>query len=160
MDKRKEIFDNFLSQKKSERILICDKNKKILNFFLDNCSHNKIIHIKDNKKLLEVLKTKNVKKIVLVLYTNEKNIDLKIRLIAQLKLFFPGDFFAIRILNNNNKIKDVYYKVLISLGFKFLLDIKINDDFCFFYKYNISNYKSVPDWLNSDNWANPQLWEK
>ena len=123
MDQRKEIFDNFLSQKKSERILICDKNKKILNFFLDNCSHNKIIHIKDNKKLLEVLKTKNVKKIVLVLYTNEKNIDLKIRLIAQLKLFFPGDFFAIRILNNNNKIKDVYYKVLISLGFKFLLDI-------------------------------------
>ena len=125
MDKRKEIFDNFLSQKKSERILICDKNKKILNFFLDNCSHNKIIHIKDNKKLLEVLKTKNVKKIVLVLYTNEKNIDLKIRLIAQLKLFFPGDFFAIRILNNNNKIKDIYYKVLISLGFKFLLDIKM-----------------------------------
>ena len=55
---------------------------------------------------------------------------MKIRLIAQLKLFFPGDFFAIRILNNNNKIKDVYYKVLISLGFKFLLDIKINDDFC------------------------------
>ena len=160
MDQRKEIFDNFLSQKKSERILICDKNKKILNLFLDNCSHNKIIHIKDNKKLLEVLKTKNVKKIVLVLYTNEKNIDLKIRLIAQLKLFFPGDFFAIRILNNNNKIKDVYYKVLISLGFKFLLDIKINDDFYFFYKYNISNYKSVPDWLNSDNWANPQLWEK
>ena len=29
MDKRKENFDNFLSQKKSERILICDKNKTI-----------------------------------------------------------------------------------------------------------------------------------
>ena len=31
MDQRKEILDNFLSQKKSERILIYDKNKKILN---------------------------------------------------------------------------------------------------------------------------------
>ena len=26
--------------------------------------------------------------------------------------------------------------------------------------YDISEYKDSPDWLNSKNWANPELWEK
>jgi hypothetical protein len=28
------------------------------------------------------------------------------------------------------------------------------------FKYNIRDYKKTPDWLNSDNWANPQMWGK
>jgi len=28
------------------------------------------------------------------------------------------------------------------------------------FNYNISNYKKTPEWLNSDNWANPQMWGK
>ena len=28
------------------------------------------------------------------------------------------------------------------------------------FKYNIKDYKKTPDWLNSDNWANPEMWEK
>lgn len=28
------------------------------------------------------------------------------------------------------------------------------------FKYNIQDYKKTPDWLNADNWANPQLWGK
>ncbi len=28
------------------------------------------------------------------------------------------------------------------------------------FKYNIEDYKKTPDWLNADNWANPQLWGK
>lgn len=28
------------------------------------------------------------------------------------------------------------------------------------FKYNINDYKKTPDWLNSDNWANPEMWEK
>lgn len=28
------------------------------------------------------------------------------------------------------------------------------------FKYNINDYKKTPDWLNADNWANPQLWGK
>ena len=27
-------------------------------------------------------------------------------------------------------------------------------------KLELSKYKILPDWLNSDNWANPKLWEK
>ncbi|NND80888.1 MAG: hypothetical protein HKN50_00525 [Gammaproteobacteria bacterium] len=28
------------------------------------------------------------------------------------------------------------------------------------FKYNIDEYKKTPDWLNSDNWANPEMWGK
>ena len=28
------------------------------------------------------------------------------------------------------------------------------------FKYNIRDYKKTPDWLNADNWANPQMWGK
>ena len=28
------------------------------------------------------------------------------------------------------------------------------------FKYNLDDYKKTPDWLNSDNWANPQMWGK
>ncbi len=28
------------------------------------------------------------------------------------------------------------------------------------FKYNIEDYKKTPDWLNAENWANPQLWGK
>lgn len=28
------------------------------------------------------------------------------------------------------------------------------------FKYDISDYKKTPDWLNADNWANPQMWGK
>ena len=47
-----------------------------------------------------------------------------------------------------------------SLCFNAILKLKENDLFYIFYAYNISNYKMTPDWLNSENWANPELWEK
>lgn len=28
------------------------------------------------------------------------------------------------------------------------------------FKYNINDYKKTPDWLNANNWANPQMWGK
>lgn len=28
------------------------------------------------------------------------------------------------------------------------------------FKYNLNDYKKTPDWLNANNWANPQMWGK
>ena len=50
--------------------------------------------------------------------------------------------------------------MLMSLGFKMIFKLDENNLFYFFYTYSISSYKNIPDWLNSDNWANPELWEK
>ncbi len=63
------------------------------------------------------------------------------------------------IINNNDfNANDTYYrKLLISYGYKYQ---KINDDKIKVFIYDISEYKDNPDWLNSENWANPDLWEK
>jgi len=63
------------------------------------------------------------------------------------------------IINNNDfNVNHTYYrKLLISYGYKYQ---KINDDKIKVFIYDISEYKDNPDWLNSENWANPDLWEK
>lgn len=35
-----------------------------------------------------------------------------------------------------------------------------NDKIYGLFKYNIHDYKKTPDWLNADNWANPNMWGK
>ena len=63
------------------------------------------------------------------------------------------------IINNNDlKTNDTHYKkLLISYGYKHQ---KVNDNKIKVFIYDISEYKDNPDWLNSENWANPDLWEK
>tara|TARA_B100001113_G_scaffold324269_1_gene295785 strand:+ start:2454 stop:2885 length:432 start_codon:yes stop_codon:yes gene_type:complete len=56
----------------------------------------------------------------------------------------------------NNATK--YKKLLVSYGYKYH-EIDDNDKMNLFI-YDISEYKDNPDWLNSDNWANPDLWDK
>jgi len=64
------------------------------------------------------------------------------------------------IVINNNELKTNaahYKKLMISYGYKYK---KINDNKIKVFIYDISEYKDNPDWLNSENWANPDLWEK
>ena len=64
-------------------------------------------------------------------------------------------------ISNNNDFKrneTDYIKLLISYGYKYH---KIDaDDKIKVFIYDISEYKDNPDWLNSENWANPELWDK
>ncbi len=46
-----------------------------------------------------------------------------------------------------------------SLGFKTAEKIAMDPD-SVLYEYGIKDYKTVPDWLNSRFWANPQNWGK
>ncbi len=39
-------------------------------------------------------------------------------------------------------------------------DAELGQEALTLFKYNIEDYKKTPDWLNADNWANPQLWGK
>ena len=47
---------------------------------------------------------------------------------------------------------------MISHGYRYFGNT--NNDKAVIFIYDISKYKENPDWLNSDNWANPELWEK
>jgi hypothetical protein len=48
--------------------------------------------------------------------------------------------------------------IMISHGYRYFGNT--TNDKAVIFIYDISKYKENPDWLNSDNWANPELWEK
>ena len=74
------------------------------------------------------------------------------------KLNMLNNTLLIIINNNDLKTNDTHYKkLLISYGYKYQ---KVNDNKIKVFIYDISEYKDNPDWLNSENWANPDLWEK
>jgi len=49
---------------------------------------------------------------------------------------------------------------LFALGLSKVSSYTNEDKEIALFKYSISSYKRTPDWLNADNWANPQMWGK
>ena len=47
---------------------------------------------------------------------------------------------------------------MVSHGYRYFGNT--TNDKAVIFIYDISKYKENPDWLNSNNWANPELWEK
>ena len=56
--------------------------------------------------------------------------------------------------NNKTQCKNIF----ISYGYKY--QGKTADDKVSVFIYDIAEYKDNPYWLNNENWANPELWEK
>jgi hypothetical protein len=49
---------------------------------------------------------------------------------------------------------------LLSLGFILKTKLQVAEKPVCVYAFDISTYKTTPDWLNSRYWANPELWDK
>ncbi len=49
---------------------------------------------------------------------------------------------------------------LVGFGFVHLGDCTLNNAAVNLFEFDISTYKTTPDWLNPRNWANPELWER
>lgn len=49
---------------------------------------------------------------------------------------------------------------LFALGLQRVANYKHYKQTFGLFKFNINNYKKTPDWLNADNWANPEMWGK
>ena len=95
----------------------------------------------------------------LILFLKDETLIRSYDHIGRMTHSFQEKFMVIRKLNTQDYITDTH-NMLMSLGFKMLFELNENNLFYFFYAYNISSYKNIPDWLNSDNLANPELWEK
>lgn len=48
----------------------------------------------------------------------------------------------------------------LALGFSWLENHSAEEITTSVYEFSIQNYKLQPDWLNSGNWANPQMWDR
>ncbi len=96
---------------------------------------------------------------MLILFLKDQDLKKYYDEIGKLLLIFQKDFIIIRKLDTKNYITDIH-NMIMSLGFNIIFKLEENKLFYYFYVYNISNYKKTPDWLNNENWANPELWEK
>ena len=65
------------------------------------------------------------------------------------------------LIANDDKFKKnttKYMNIFFGYGYKYFGTSNNNKVQIFI--YDISDYKDNPDWLNNNNWANPELWEK
>ena len=88
--------------------------------------------------------------------------DLSGQLIARLRDIHTTRFLiVVRMGDGWEQLKSVWQTVdLLSFGMKLVNRYEFDGKPIHIYKYDISTYKRTPEWLNSKNWANPQLWNK
>ena len=139
--------------------------------YIDSKSLVKIFSIDDNKKILKNLRLESYD-LIKSLDEYKKNVfsdDELLVIIMNYSNLNDGSIFEnisginnIMLLVNSdtefaeNNLK--YKNILIGYGYKYFGLSEDNKTDVFI--YDISQYKDEPDWLNSDNWANPELWEK
>ena len=139
--------------------------------YIDSKSLVKIFSIDDNKKILKNLRLESYD-LIKSLDEYKKNVfsdDELLVIIMNYSNLNDGSIFEnisginniMLLVNNNTEFteSDLKYKnILIGYGYKYFGLSEDNKVDVFI--YDISEYKDEPDWLNSDNWANPELWEK
>ena len=96
---------------------------------------------------------------MLILSPTDNNIIESYNKFGNLLINSEKRIIIIRKINTEEYITEAH-NIIMSLGFILAFRINQNNLFYLVYVYNISNYKKTPDWLNNENWANPELWEK
>ena len=96
---------------------------------------------------------------MLILSPTDSNIIESYNKFGNLLINSQKKIIIIRKIDTEEYITDAH-NVIMSLGFILAFKTNQNNLFYLVYVYNISNYKKTPDWLNNENWANPELWEK
>ena len=146
--------------------------KDFLDVVLNNAKYNKCYIINDleidvegenNTCFQEIFKKSELVQqddiVMMITNDSKKSYEEYYEVFSKLTLLCNENTF---LINKGKKsfISSSLYKELMSLGFNLLTKFQENDSFLFFYAYNISKYKFIPDWLNNQNWANPKLWKK
>ena len=96
---------------------------------------------------------------MLILSPTDSNIIESYNKFGNLLINSQKRIIIIRKIDTKEYITDAHNTIM-SLGFILAFKTNQNNLFYLVYVYNISNYKKTPDWLNNENWANPELWEK
>lgn len=86
-----------------------------------------------------------------------------IRLLSRLRDLYTRRFCAaVRIGSNRPALRSTWSRnELLALGMVLVNSYENEDNRrIHLYKYDIATYKQTPGWLNPDDWANPELWNK
>ncbi len=135
----------YISEKHNERIFYSLSNNFDSIRIIKHINHIKDFVSKEDLIILEI---------------NELQFNQEILLeIAKLRTYHPTNLIIL-VGYGNNLEPNQFHGELMSYGFKNLFSQKLQNIFYDLYEYNIIDYKTKPEWLNSDYWANPELWKK
>jgi len=67
----------------------------------------------------------------------------------------PQMIIAVNLNNSEWSMHD-----FLAIGLAKFTEHKSDGENSILYQYNIDTYKKTPDWFNSENWANPEMWGK
>lgn len=79
------------------------------------------------------------------------------RILARLRDTYCKQFCVNLVLDADS---DWQFTDLLSLGLTRVNQYRSSEAASSLFKYSIDSYKRTPDWLNADNWANPEMWGK
>ena len=139
--------------------------------YIKNKDNILLYNLSDNQKILDELELNKLP--VNSTFLKKDNQYLSNNYLAIIicysKIILDGSVFK-KIVGLNNILMLIIYDdffiqheieckdIMISHGYKYFGNTA--NDKAVIFIYDISKYKENPDWLNSDNWANPELWEK
>jgi hypothetical protein len=139
--------------------------------YIKNKTHVRLFNLSDNQKIIDDLKLSKypVKKSFTKIDARDFADNCLVIIIINSSLIIDGTIFK-SIVGLNNIIMMIVFDsffiqheaeckdTMISHGYRYYGNTA--NDKAVIFIYDISKYKENPDWLNSDNWANPELWEK
>jgi len=150
----------------SEKIIIILENleyKKI--FIFSNMSNDLLKSLDIRQPFTKIDSISEIEQSIdddsmLLMILDEEAFKLEqINTLATIKTFHQDKLIIInRYIKEKKKVD--FHNTLMSFGFKLLFRDEFQKIFYDIYEYNIIDYKNKPEWLNSDYWANPELWEK
>ena len=139
----------YIKNKKNVRLFNLSSNQKII----DDLELSKL----PVKSIYSKIDNKNFSDSCLVIIIINSNLILDgsiFKSIVGLNNILVLIVFDSFFIQHETECKDT----MISHGYRYFGNTA-NDKVVIFI-YDITKYKENPDWLNSDNWANPELWEK
>jgi len=142
-------INEYLTIKSSVKLFTLMDHKSIQNFY--DISSYKVI-----KSLDEIIKNPLSDNELLLLITDSKGLSNQMIL-----KYNYGASDIMLLLINDSTFSDNQTETentLFSYGYKY--HGPSDDNLFQVFIYQISSYKDNPDWLNNENWANPELWEK
>jgi hypothetical protein len=139
--------------------------------YIKNKGDIRLYNLSDNKKILDELELNKlpVNSTFFKIDNQHFASNCLVIIIIHSKIIIDGSMFK-SIVGLNNILMLIIYDdffieheteckdIMISHGYKYFGNAA--NDKAVIFIYDISKYKENPDWLNSDNWANPELWEK
>ena len=142
-------INEYLKIKSSVKLFTLMDHKSIQNFY--DISSYKVIESLD-----EIIKNPLSDNELLLLITDSKGLSNQMIL-----KYNYGASDIMLLLINDSTFSDNQTEtenILFSYGYKY--HGPSDDNLFQVFIYQISLYKDNPDWLNNENWANPELWEK